>query len=157
MIRLLRPLAVAALFLLAACAQTQLGALHGPLPPAPPGTARLVFYRPLEIYDSTAWSMIYLNGVPAGESQPGAVFYRDVAPGLYHLTAQTQGYYPNQFKTVDMRAGETFYVRINTLPKSPCTATPEGAACGTADTFILTLVDPATGFREIQGLRLIPG
>ncbi len=157
MIRILRPLAVALALMLAACAQTSVGALHGPLPPSPPGTARLVFFRPLEIYDSTAWSAIYLNGVPAGESQPGAVLYRDVAPGRYELTAQTQGYYPNQFKTVDVRAGDTFYVRINTLPKSPCTTSPVGAACGGEDTFILTLVDPTLGSYYIQGLRLIPG
>src|SRR5256885_6420605 len=74
--------------------------LSGPLPPQPPGTARLVLYRALTYYDSTAMTTIYLNGAPVGVSQVGAVLYRDVVPGQYDISVFSPRPYPNQFKTV---------------------------------------------------------
>jgi Protein of unknown function (DUF2846) len=157
MIRLPRPLFVLLLLIVAGCAPPpQAGALHGPLPPPSPGTARLIFYRPIVYYGPMQWRMVYLNGSPAGMSQPGAVFYRDVAPGRYDLTMQTEGYYPGQFKTVTARAGETFYVDIDTLPRPACNRGGVLVECDNA-TFIMTIVDPARGFAAIQGLRLISG
>lgn len=141
---------------LAACALPPPGVpFNGPLPPQPPGTARLIFYRPLEFYDSTAMSTVFLNGTATGISQVGAVLYRDVAPARYDISVESRRSYPNQFKTVVVKAGDVFYIRIDTLPKLPCTIFPS-EACFT-DTFIVTLVDPAIGFQQIQGLRLIAG
>jgi Protein of unknown function (DUF2846) len=157
LVRSLRPLIALLLLAAAGCAQgPPPGALFGPLPPQPPGTARLVFYRTLDYYGAMQWRMVYLNGKPTGISRPDSVFYRDVPPGRYDLTIQTDRFYPNQFKTVVPRAGETFYVDIDTLPRTACNIGGGGLDCS-ADAFILTVVDPARGFADIQGLRLITG
>ena len=157
MARTLRLVALSFALLLAACAPPpQEMLLSGPLPPQPPGTARLIFYRALEYYDTTAMSTIYLNGTATGVSQVGAVLYRDVAPGRYDLTVFSPRPYPDQFKTVVVKDGDAFYVRIDTLPKQTCGRGFAAEPCY-ADTFIVTVVDPAVGARQIQGLRLIAG
>jgi Protein of unknown function (DUF2846) len=157
MSRLLRPLIVLMLLVIAGCAPPpQAGALRGPLPPQVPGTARLVFYRPTVYYGPMEWMAVYLNGRETAVSQPGAVFYRDVAPGTYHLTMQTYGFTANQFKTVAVRAGQVVYVNIDTLPRLACGQGRVVTECSD-DTFIMTIVDPARGFSAIQGLRLIQG
>jgi Protein of unknown function (DUF2846) len=155
--RLPRPLIVLVLLIIAGCAPPpQAGALHGSLPPQAPGTARLVFYRPIVYYGPMEWMAVYLNGRETAVSQPGAVFYRDVAPGTYHLTMQTYGFAADQFKTVSVRAAETVYVKIDTLPRLACGQGRVVTECSD-DTFIMTIVDPARGFADIQGLRLIAG
>jgi hypothetical protein len=155
MARPLRLIVLSFALLLAACSPQET-LLYGPLPPQPPGTARLIFYRALEYYDTTAMSTIYLNGTATGVSQVGAVLYRDVAPGRYDLTVFSPRPYPDQFKTVVVKDGDAFYVRIDTLPKQTCGRGFAAEPCY-ADTFIVTVVDPAVGARQIQGLRLIAG
>jgi hypothetical protein len=155
MFRLPRLLILFVLLILATCAPPpQAGALHGPLPPQAPGTARLVFYRPTVYYGPMEWMAVYLNGRQTAVSEPGAVFYRDVAPGTYHLTMQTYGFIANQFKTVALRAGDLVYVNIETLPRLDCGTIRFASGCR-EDTFIMTLVGPARGLSDIQGLRLI--
>jgi hypothetical protein len=142
--------------LLAACSSLPPAAIvNGPLPPQPPGTARLIFYRAQEYYDTTAMTPVLLNATPTGVSQVGAVLYRDVAPARYDISVSSPGAYPDQFKTVVVKAGDVFYIRIDTLPKQPCARNPT-APCY-VDTFIVVAVDPAIGFQQIQGLRLIAG
>lgn len=151
-----RPLVGLLVLMLAGCLQPPLpGALTGPLPPQPPGATRLVFYRSLDYYATTAWSAVYLNGQPTGISQPNAVFYRDVAPGRYDVVIQSPRAAPNQSRTLVTRPGEVFYVRIDTLPKTPCDRFNSSECID--DTFVLTIVDPAVGPQEIQGLRFISG
>lgn len=141
---------------LASCiAPPERDAINGPFPPPPPGAARLIFYRPLTFYETTAMSTVYLNGTPTGVSQNGAVLYRDVAPGRYDLAVFSPRTYPNQFKTVVLGPGDIFYVRIDSLPKLACTRSP-AEPCFT-DTFIVTVVDPFLGYQQVQGLRLISG
>lgn len=156
-IGLWRPLVLLLLLAVAACTPPlPAGTLHGALPPQPPGTARLVFYRTRIYYGAMEWMAVYINGRTTGVSQPGAVFYRDVAPGRYHLTMQTYGFYPNQFKTVTARAGDTFYVNINSVPRQVCYRGGVPVECSD-DAFVMTIVDPARGFKDIQGLKLIRG
>jgi len=144
------------LLLLSACVPPPDGVpVSGPFPPPAPGMARLVIYRTLAYYDSTAQLPVYLNGETVGISQNGAVFYRDVVPGPYEIAVYSPRPYPNQFKTVVPRAGDVFYARIDTLPKPPCTRVP-GDICYD-DAYIVTLVDPYTGFQQVQGTRLIRG
>ena len=157
MARAFRAIPFLLLLLVAACVLTPPeGAVSGPLAPQPPGTARLVFYRTLQFYDSQAMTPVYLNGLATGVSQNGAVLYRDVAPGRYDLAVFSPGFYPDQFKTVVVKAGDLFYVRIDTLPKPPCGRFGAAEPCN-VDTFIVTVVDPAVGLQQIQGLRLIAG
>jgi hypothetical protein len=130
-------------------------ALTGPLPPQQAGSARFVFYRPLNYYDTMAMPTVTLNEATTGISQNGAAFYRDVAPGLYNIALTPTDPYPHQFKTVTVRPGDVYYVRIDTLSKVPCNLFPT-ARCS-EDTFIMTLIDPPVGMQESQGLHLISG
>jgi hypothetical protein len=83
------------------------------------------------------------------------VIERDVPPGRYDITLAPTLPYPGQFKTVVVRAGDVFYVRIGTLPYLGGRFGVTERSYG--DTFILTVVDPRVGVQEIQGLRLIGG
>jgi hypothetical protein len=130
-------------------------ALNGPLPPLAPGMARLVFYRIADPYGATQMAPVSLNGQSTGISQLGGMFYRDVVPGPYAVTVASQRAYPDQFKTVAPHAGETFYLRLSTLPRLPCRVIA-GAEC-TDDAFTVEVVDPAVAARELQGLQLTSG
>jgi hypothetical protein len=158
MAQALRRFALTIVLLLAACVPPpQEGPLlSGPLPPQPAGTARLIFYRALTYYDTMAMTTVSLNGAPVGVSQVGSVFYRDVTPGQYDISVFSPRPYPNQFKSVVVGPGNVFYVRIDTLPKPPCPTRVAAGDCGD-DTFIVTVVDPASGFQQVQGLRLLAG
>jgi hypothetical protein len=148
--------ALSIVLLLTACVPAREPRLSGPLPPLSPGMARLVFYRTLQFYDTTAMTTVYLNGTPVGVSQVGSVFFQDVVPGQYDITVFSPGSYPNQFKSVVVSAGNVVYARIDRLPRPPC---PAGRFVGTCppDTFIVTIVDPAAGFQQVQGLQLLAG
>jgi Protein of unknown function (DUF2846) len=131
------------------------------VPPVPQGDARLYFYRWLEPYETVAESTVMLNGAPVAVSQTGAVFYRDVAPGRYTISVQSRGVYPNQFKTMTIGAGETAYVRIESL-RAWCNdsgggTNGGGSATGCYDTFVVQLVDPAVALGEMRNLWFIPG
>jgi hypothetical protein len=138
--------------LLAGCVQPPGPLLNGPLPPAAPGTARLIFYRDLDYYTTQSMPTVYLNNERAGISQNGALFYRDVAPGLYTISVAPSLPYPNQFKTVAVKPGDVFYVQIAPLPSTGGRFNINQRDYG--DTFIVTIRDPATGAYETQGLRL---
>lgn len=85
------------------------------IPPVEPGQARLYFYRAYEPYESVAEPWIYLNGARLAVSMPGSVSYRDVAPGEDRITVDSCGIYPNQFKTLALRPGDTVYIKIESL------------------------------------------
>jgi hypothetical protein len=141
------------LLLLAGCAPLPPGPLlTGALPPPLPGTARLVFYRDLDYYATQAMPTVYLNDKPAGISQNGALFYRDVPPGVYAISVAPTLPFPNQFKTVVVKPGDIFYAQIATLPETGGRFNLTERAYG--DTFIVTLRDPASAAYETQGLRV---
>jgi hypothetical protein len=132
------------------------------LPPVPQGSARIYFYRWLEIYETTSPSRAYLNGDRVGVTQTGTVFYRDVAPGQYTISVDSEGIYPGQFKTVVLRPGDVAYARIESLRSwVPCGGGMEGsdggAGEGCADTFVVVLMDPTQAQAELGNLRFIPG
>lgn len=143
------------LFVLAGCVTEGPNFATEALPPIPPGQARIFFYRWLEPYEALSMSKIYLNGNEVAVSQMGAVLYRDVAPGPYYVSVQSQGTYPDQFKTVVVNAGQTLYVRIESISsfQSPCGFLGNCEV----DTFVVSPVDPVTASREMRTLKLIPG
>src|SRR5215469_11944789 len=112
--------------------------LIGPVAPPPPGMARLVVYRPLEIYTTQAMPLLYLNGAPAGVTQNGGVLIRDVLPGTYLISVAPSETYPDQFKTIAVRPGDMFFANIQPLP-SPCTRVILSSSRCSGDTFIVTL------------------
>lgn len=148
-----RALFAGCVLLLTGCVATPPGPLlSGPLPPQPPGTARLIFYRDLDYYATQSMPTVYLNNKPTGVSQNGALFYRDVPPGVYAISVAPSLPYPHQFKTVVVKPGDVFYAQIGTLPQLGGRFNVTERSYG--DTFIVTLRDPATGAYETQGLRL---
>src|SRR5947207_2796289 len=81
--------------------------------PAPTGAARIWFYRDYEPSVSLNVANVALNGVPAGSVQPdGSAFYRDVAPGHYHITVESYGVDVNQDKDVDLAPGQEAFVKV---------------------------------------------
>jgi hypothetical protein len=138
----------------------------GPRPPrygevatqvAPVATdrARLFIYRDYEPYESLGRPYLYLNGQRIGISEPGGVLFRDVVPGTYLISVDSVGVYPNQFKTVAMRAGETHYAKITSLRSWES----GGGAFNEyeADTFVVVLVDAEQGRREIPSMWFFGG
>jgi hypothetical protein len=138
-------------------------AVASTLPPVPQGSARIYFYRWLEIYETTSPTPAFLNGNRVGVTETGAVFYRDVAPAQYTISVTSEGKYPDQFKTVILKPGDVAYARIESLRSwTPCggggsDAANGGAGEGCADTFVVVLVDPAVAQSELGDLRFIPG
>ena len=121
------------------------------IPPVPPDKARIYFYRDYEPYESLSRPYIYLNGVIAGISIPGGVFYRDVAPWRYLVSVDSVGIYWNQFKTVDLHAGDSTYIKIGSRRDW------ESGLDYEADTFVVMVVDATNGQREIADLTYVTG
>ena len=81
--------------------------------PAPaPNAGRIWIYREYEPFLSLAQTYVRLNGAVAGVSVPGGAFYRDVAPGAYTVTADSDGIAPNQFVTVAVSPGQQVFVKV---------------------------------------------
>lgn len=131
----------------------------GALPPVPPGEARIFIYRTIEPYGTPSWTEAFVNGRPIGETQPGAVLYRDVPQGIDTISVHSEGTYPNQFKTVMLKPGDQIYVRIELRSSSMCAggAQAGGGNNGCWNTFFVDIVPPQTAIGEMGPLPLIPG
>ena len=147
--------AVAAVMLLAACTTTPqppFADIAATVPPAAADRARFYFYRDYEPYESLARPYIYLNGRPAAISEPGGVLYRDVPQGSYLVAVDSYGVFPDQSKTIAVKGGETYYVKIESLRSW-------ASGGGTnddyeRDTFVVVLVEPERARQEIAPLAL---
>lgn len=85
------------------------------IPPIPPGEARVWVYRdyiPSETLNMTA---VQLNGVYAGYAQLGGAFYRDVPPGVYHVTVDSYGVDFNQSTNIALVPGQQAFIKIESL------------------------------------------
>ncbi len=156
--RNLRPiLAVLAGLMLAACQ----GQLSGPsvvtatATPVPAGLARIYFYRDWEPYESLSRPLIYLNDAPSQISEPGGVTFRDLPPGDYHVSVDSVGVYPHQFKELVLRAGDVRYVKIESLASWQTGRGP--GHIGYRDTFIVELIPERQAQGEIADKRYVPG
>jgi len=139
-----------ALLSLAACA----GEPAAPVVAAPPPAdkTRLYIYRDAAIYGSQEWTAVSLNGMKIGDSAPGTVFYRDVAPGTYEVEVRSDSLYPGQFKTARFAAGSIIFARIEDYRGFG------NSGFGVArTTFAVAIIDPAIAANEIGQLRLVPG
>jgi hypothetical protein len=124
--------------------------------PQPPGTARLVIYRPFHYYGPTQYLTLSLNDRVIGTLPPNAAIYRDVTPGSYTVTFTPTRPAPFQFKTVTVAAGNVSYVRIEALSPSGCTGERSGGGCDITG-FISDVVAPATAEYELQAVPLLRG
>jgi hypothetical protein len=87
------------------------------IPPISAGKARIWVYRTYEPYADHGLPAVYANGGTIGWAQLGGAFYRDLAPGHYHITAWTLGVDFNQSSDVDLAAGQQAYIRIVSAPE----------------------------------------
>ena len=55
---------------------------------------------------------VRLNGAIAGVPEQGGAFYRDVSPGRYQITVDSEGMSPSPYRDVALVAGEQIYARI---------------------------------------------
>lgn len=120
--------------------------------PPPADKARLYVYRDATLYGSQVWTAVSLNRARLGDSAPGTVFYRDVAPGTSEVEVRSDNLYPDQFKTVTLMPGRITFVKIQEQP-----SWNKSAFGVKGTTLVVTVVDPALGTAEIGGLRLVPG
>jgi hypothetical protein len=86
------------------------------IPPIAAGEARIWVYRIYEPYADHWLPAVYANGGTIGWAQLGGAFYRDVAPGHYHITVWSLGVDFNQSSDLDLAAGQQAYIRIVSLP-----------------------------------------
>jgi hypothetical protein len=119
------------------------------LPAVAATKARLIFYRGDNPYDGLDWTMVSVNGTRIGASAPGTVFYRDLAPGTYRIGVDSERLHPGQFKTVQVDGGSTTFVKVVGLPYWG-----QSGLQWWGSTFIVAVIDPAVGQREIGPLRL---
>jgi hypothetical protein len=106
----------ALLLAMAGCAQPAVTASVS-IPPIPAGEARIWFYRNYEPYAGKGLPAIAANDGYVGAAELGGVFYRNVPPGHYHVTVQTNGVDFNQTADLDLAAGQDGYVKIVSNPE----------------------------------------
>jgi hypothetical protein len=83
------------------------------IPPVPPQQARVWFYRVADPTDNnTTTPYVRLNGAIAGVPEQGGAFYRDVPPGRYQITVDSEGMSPSPSRDVALVAGDQIYARI---------------------------------------------
>jgi hypothetical protein len=83
------------------------------IPPIPPQQGRVWFYREVDTAAvNTSTPYVRLNGAIAGVPDPGGAFYRDVPPGPYKITVDSEGVSPSPSQEVALVAGQEIYARI---------------------------------------------
>jgi hypothetical protein len=107
-------LAVVSLLLLAAAGCTPPPTTASvSIPPLPPQQGRIWFYREVDTADAnTTTPYVRLNGAIAGVPDPGGAFYRDVPPGTYRITVDSEGNSPRPTQEIVLVAGQQIYARI---------------------------------------------
>lgn len=121
----------------------------GAASPIPPGAARIWFYRNYEPYGSRNLTSVALNGTPVGYVQPeGTAFYRDVAPGRYHITVASEDRDVNQDSSVDLAPGQQAFVKVVELGNWE---TGGDKNVFTQDTFYARVMPPQLAQAEISG------
>jgi len=139
--------AAAILLLLSAAAVAQPPA--GPdLNAAPPlGMARIWFFRDLNPNETLAMAYIRLNGKVAGVSEAGGAFYRDVAPGRYHISVDSYVADRHNEADVALAPGMEAYARV--LPFDDIVRGGGGRGGGGGgyrrNTFVVWLYPPEVG------------
>jgi hypothetical protein len=128
--------------------QPGLAATAGP----PPGYARIWVYRYYEPYVSLATPYVRFNGRIVGVSEPGAAFYRDVPPGEYYVTVDSEGRDVNQFAHIAVVPGQTVYIEVEVSKYWDCGGGIKGDGwC--RDTFYTREQSPQVGAAAIASLQ----
>ena len=110
----------------------------------PPGMARIWFYRDLNPNETVAMVYVRLNGAVAGVSVAGGAFYRDVAPGRYHVSVDS--YVQDLHNDADLVLAPSGEAYAKVLPLD--SFVQGGAAVGGGykrNTFVVWLYPPEQG------------
>jgi hypothetical protein len=132
-------LAKATLVVLLAAALSSPVSAAGTTGGPPPGQARIWLYRDYQPYISLARPYLRFNGRAVGISEPGGAFYRDVPPGRYEITVDSQGRDVNQFARVTVAVGDEIFVEVDAVRHANCGV---GSRSGTCPPTFYTLVRP---------------
>ena len=73
---------------------------------------RVWFYREVDLYNNPTTPYVRLNGAVAGVPEQGGAFYRDVPPGRYQITVDSEGMSPSPSREVALVAGQQIYAKI---------------------------------------------
>jgi hypothetical protein len=113
----------------------------------PPGMARIWFFRDLNPNETLAMAYIRLNGTVAGVSEAGGAFYRDVAPGRYHISVDSYVEDRHNEADVALAPGMEAYARV--LPFDDIVQGGGGRGGGGGgyrrNTFVVWLYPPEVG------------
>jgi hypothetical protein len=111
----------------------------------PPGMARIWLFRDLNPNETLAMAYIRLNGVVAGVSEAGGAFYRDVAPGRYHISVDS--YVEDRHNEADVALAPGMEAYAKVLPLDDLVQGGGGAVGGgyRRNTFVVWLYPPEVG------------
>jgi Protein of unknown function (DUF2846) len=122
--------------------------------PRAAGSARIWFYRDYEPSVSLNFANVALNGVSAGSVHPdGSALYRDVSPGHYRITVESEGADVNQAGDVDLSPGQEAFVKIQA---SDTWESGSDTDVYKRDTFYVRLMPPQVARIEL-GTRPLSG
>jgi len=146
--RLLQAGAVVVLLAAAACSQLPTTASVA-APPIPAGAARAWFYRDDGPYESQARPYLRVNDAVVGEVEPLGAFYRDMAPGHYHVAVDNYVADPNATKDVDLVPGQQVYFKIVSTDNWISGGGQASDAGYSRPTFYVWLIPPAVAQGEV--------
>lgn len=126
-----------------------------PVTAPPPSQARIWFYRLWDPSESVNVANIDVNGVYVGSVEAGGAFYRDVAPGLYHIVPQNRYLDYGQNTSVAVVPGEQVFISVLDL-SSWATAVSGAQWYVRRDAWYARLVPPQYALAQIANPALVP-
>lgn len=84
--------------------------------PLPAGQARVWFYRIFFPDDTRGMPAVRIDGRVVGYARAGVTFYRDMAPGRYHISVDSAGYDTGQAQDIVVASGQQAYLAIVSQP-----------------------------------------
>ena len=138
-VTLIRVALISSAMFLAACATP----LQLPANPADrdPAAGTIVFYRPMAIFGAGQRPDLLIDGVLVGRSIPGERFTAKASPGHRVVSSPSTMYGGVMTLDVDVRAGETIYVRTSM-------GGPSWAGLANVE-----LIEEATATKEMRALN----
>lgn len=149
--RILSTLALIAMLLSApAWAASDVRAAQSFPGPASPGLARIYVYRDNGNYMHLAWARVWLNGALTGSAAPGSYFYRDVPPGNYAISVESDVPYSGDKTTISVGPNSTTFLRVYSLEGYGVTF--NGGLPYIPNVFGVNAVKPSVAARQIANL-----
>jgi hypothetical protein len=142
------------LILPSSCAHSTLQPSIAPETTLLPGAARIWVYREYEPFEGVARLDVRINDWVIGVSEPGDSFFRDVPPGAYNVTVDPVGCDLNQIATVALTAGQTVFVKVESVRQSKLRQSEVNYS---GYTFCTRLIPPGTAALELVRSRFVGG